>query len=141
MIEQRSAGFILFYTYKKNVSYLILHSTTGYWDFPKGKIESGEDDRQAACRELKEETGLVADVIPGFDTVLDYVFRAADAVVTHKTVHYFLGKARQQSVTLSSEHQDYAWLSYDEAMQRVTYKNSRSALTRANQFLIDNNIV
>lgn len=32
----------------------------GYWIAPGGKIKPGESPREAACRELAEETGLVA---------------------------------------------------------------------------------
>jgi len=31
----------------------------GFWDLPKGKIESGENDEEGALREVEEETGLV----------------------------------------------------------------------------------
>lgn len=53
---------------KKNGKYLIVkrsseNSTPGKWGFVSGKIKSGETERQAAKRELEEETGLKAKPI------------------------------------------------------------------------------
>lgn len=43
--------------------YLICHPTMSkWWDIPKGKMEKNETYGTAAARELKEETGLVADI-------------------------------------------------------------------------------
>ncbi len=36
---------------------LVIHRR-GLWDFPKGKMENGESQEQAAIREVEEETGL-----------------------------------------------------------------------------------
>src|SRR2546429_9473559 len=37
---------------------LVHHARKGCWGFPKGRIERGETARQAALREVREETGL-----------------------------------------------------------------------------------
>ena len=134
VIRERSAGAVVFTEKGETVRYLLLHYPAGHWDFPKGHVEDGESDVEAALREVKEETGLDVEIIFGFREVIDYVYSKGN-VMSHKTVVFFLARAETDIVRLSSEHTGYAWLPYREAMRRITYENSRKVLYKADAFL------
>jgi len=136
MKRQLSAGIIPFYIKDTTVYYLLLHYPGGYWDFPKGKIEAGEDKRQTALRELKEETGLKIEIVTGFEDHVDYFFRAEGHLFS-KTVYFFVGKAETTNVLLSHEHRGYDWFEYDLAYEQLTYQNAKDVLKRAHQFIAD----
>jgi len=133
MTEHKSAGFIV---YKDNPrEFLMLHYVKNHWDFPKGHIEKGENEIKAALRELKEETGIdKIDIMPFFKEVSEYYFRD-ETKLNHKTVVFYIGKAHGSEVTISDEHTGYAWLSFEKALDQMTYRNSKELLKKANNFL------
>lgn len=111
---------------------LIQQSRLGatYWGFPKGTPEAGELPIDTACRETREEVGCgEIDLIPDFAHTESYVFTEADGTEVHKQVTYFAGYLQdegvvpQQGEVLAAE-----WLSYDEALERLSYQASRDAL-------------
>jgi len=134
MIEQHSAGIIVYCIKDYEIRYLILHYVSGHWDLAKGKLEAGETNMQAAHRELHEETGLTSQVIPGFEESLSYIFKARGKIVK-KTVTFFVGETNQQTVRLSREHQGYLWLSYEKAYEKLTYTNAKELLVHVDEFL------
>jgi len=134
MIEQQSAGIITFIKKDHEVIYLVLHYLSGHWDFAKGKLEPGETMIQAAQRELLEETGLQATLLPGFEKSLKYVFKERGKLV-EKTVTFFVGCTESEAVQLSREHVGYLWLPYEQAYQKLTYKNAQEILAQAHQFI------
>jgi len=107
---------------------------TGHWDFPKGNIETGETPEKAALREIKEETGLEVELLPGFREDVEYVYTRERRRIRKKVI-FFLAKAPTKEVRLSWEHKDYTWLPFGQALARLTYDSSRRVLAKAHRYL------
>ena len=135
MRVERSAGIIIFRLADHQILYLLLHYDLGHWDFPKGKIEKGESTEQTIRREVREETGITAiDFVPGFKETVNYIFQQKGDLIKKWAV-YLLGQTSQPEVKLSFEHQGSAWLSFEEAVDRITFKNTREVLHAADKYL------
>lgn len=93
----------------------------GYWEFPGGKIEPGEEPVEAAARELHEETGLSADSLePLVVVVHDYVDRPL-------RFHVFLAREPQGEVRLDVER-EWAWKALGELEQLEMPEANRQML-------------
>ncbi len=136
MVDERSAGAVVFYSISdEEPEYLLLHYTSSHWDFPKGNIEPGETEEEAAVREIREETGITdIEFIEGFRHTISYKYRKARRLVD-KEVVLFLAQTKTRNVTLSHEHIGFAWKNYDNAIKQLTYKNAKNLLEAARQFM------
>ena len=133
-MEERSAGAVLFREDEERL-YLLLHYQAAHWDFPKGNIEEGEGELDTVRREVKEETGIDdIEFIEGFKRISEYYYRRVGRLV-HKQVIFYLAKTEQKDVRLSYEHIGYRWLSFKEALELLTFKNSKRILIDAEEFL------
>ena len=127
--QERSAGVIVFRTGKGGEKVYLLLDYGRYWDFPKGHIEAGEDERTAALRELSEETGI-ADVAlqDDFRHEIVYFFRPPGRGLVRKTVVFFLAEVESEDVKISHEHVGYEWLKGEEALARVKYPTAKEVM-------------
>jgi 8-oxo-dGTP pyrophosphatase MutT (NUDIX family) len=111
-----------------------------YWGFPKGHVEAGETPESAALREISEETG-----IPVESLVLrvplppsDYVFRRPNhGPLVFKRVYHFIVEA-PEGVALhpdAAEIAEAAWVSFDDASTKLSFKDSIAVLQAAGDVL------
>ena len=138
MINERSAGFVLYRQLENGREYLLLNYPGGHIDFAKGHVEPGETDREAAYRELQEETGIKDIVwIEGYKELIDYTYNRGPNLM-HKDVIFFLARTTQKKVTISDEHRGFEWLPYKEALEKLTFKSAKDLLRKAESFLNKN---
>jgi 8-oxo-dGTP pyrophosphatase MutT (NUDIX family) len=110
----------------------------GRWDFPRGHVEKGESELQAAVRELQEEIGVrVKRFIPGFREVVGWDYTSG---VTgdrmHKEVVHFLVRLRHKQVRRSDEDLDMRWLPYLQALRLPMWPHVNHVLKKANSFIL-----
>ncbi len=143
MKKIKSAGAVIFRKEKGEIKYLLICYGTKekfWWDFPRGGIEKGETEIQTAKREIFEETGIKdLEFIPGFRESYRYFFRGYKPKEKNQLIFkentIFLAKTKSKKIKLSFEHHDFAWLPYKKALEKLTFKNSKEILKKANQFL------
>jgi 8-oxo-dGTP pyrophosphatase MutT (NUDIX family) len=124
--NKRAAGAVVFRRTARGVRFLVLRAYAN-WDFPKGGVEPGESELEAARREVAEETGLVE---------LDFPFGEANRetlpYANGKVARYYLAETDQAEITLPvspalgrPEHHEWRWVSHDEAEDLLPPRLSR----------------
>lgn len=135
MIEETSAGIVLFRKEDSKILFLLLHYPSGHWDFVKGKMEKGESTHETAIREAKEETGITdITFLENFEEWIKYDFQHQGELV-HKKVVFFLAETKTKQVKISHEHLNYTWMDYNTSMEKTTFDNAKTVLTRAQTLL------
>lgn len=81
----------------------------GPWAFPKGRIDKGESPPRAALREVREEIGVIADLIPG-----GYLGTGDGSM---SVTHYYLMVAKRDTKKHDKETEEVKLVPWSEAIQ------------------------
>lgn len=134
--EQISAGGVVFRR-RGSLVEVALISVGGErrWQLPKGLIDAGETPERAALREVREETGLSAEIVSPLEVVEYWYFSkgtAAPRVRFHKLVHFFLMRYESGDVSEhDAEVNEARWVEINEAAGTLAFKGERKVLEQA----------
>ena len=108
---------------------------------PKGSIDAGERPEQTALREVREETGVRADLVTKLmDIRYIYVRNWGNRAKVTKTVSFYLllygsGRLGNISPAMRVEVRNAFWLPLDEAPSKLSYKGEREVAESAIAYL------
>jgi len=100
------------------------------WEVPSGKKEPLEKVTEAVLREVKEETGLTTEVVKVID-VFNFSVEKTNETRDITQINFLLKLVSKFKVKLSTEHQNFAWITKGVIDKYNLRKGTKSVLTKA----------
>jgi 8-oxo-dGTP pyrophosphatase MutT (NUDIX family) len=108
---------------------------------PKGLVDTGEKPQAAAVREVKEETGIVAEAVTKLcDNKYVYVRTWGDGKRVFKIVSFYLmryvsGEIDNLASDMRIEVKQAFWIPLDDAPRQLAHSNERNVLRQAREYV------
>jgi 8-oxo-dGTP pyrophosphatase MutT (NUDIX family) len=130
MIREFSAGGIVLRNFHGRPFVAVVRVRDDVLALPKGHPDGGESAADAARREVREETGLEAELVEKLGDIRYWYARDGERVL--KIVSFFLFRYLSGSVSDHDHEVEAAgWIPLEEAPERLAYKGEQNMAAAA----------
>jgi 8-oxo-dGTP pyrophosphatase MutT (NUDIX family) len=137
--QQVSAGGVVYRKKRETIEVAIIKvGPIIRWQLQKGIVDEGETPEEAALREVREETGLVAKIEAPLEKIEYWYVSGGKTgkVRYHKFVHFYLMKYRSGK-TDDHDHEvlEARWTPLVDAYRMLSFKSERELVEKARQLI------
>jgi len=133
-VREVSAGGVIYRKHAGAIEIALIH-VRNRWGLPKGHVEKGESNSDAALREVREETGLEGRMRKKLGDIR-YSYRekrtGREPIRIYKRVYFYLLRYLKGDVRDHDHEVDEArWFPIEEAIQTLKFATERRMVKRA----------
>lgn len=101
------------------------------WGLPKGHMEKSETETQTALREIKEETDLNVQIVPGFKEKTEFSCKENTEI---QAVYFAAESKSKETHAQKGEVEKCEWFVIDSAIEKITFECDKNILRKFKKF-------
>ena len=119
----------------QNQVLIMFQKQNRYWELPKGKMESGENEMETLKREIEEETGIKdLKVFKDSKNSFSYKFTLHGYIINKRNI-YYIATVKNSNIRISHEHLRYKWVNINQVNNFFKHINQKILINKVKAYI------